>query len=592
MNLSQGKYPKVLAGYVYFYNDLSMTQADSSEEEYDYVIIGSGFGGSVSAMRLSQKGYKVAVIESGKRWKAEDFPKTTWNIKKALWLPKIFCYGIQRMSFLSHVTILSGAGVGGGSLVYANTLYIPKDVFFENTDVVRNMGGKNALLPFYKIAQKMLGVVQNPRTWEVDDFVKETAEDMGKGDTFTTTPVGIYFGDEGKKNVDPYFEGDGPERVGCNFCGGCMVGCRFHSKNTLDKNYLYFAEKLGAKIFPETKIIDIIPQSEDGSAGYVLKGKSITGWFGFPYTNFRAKNVIVSAGVLGTMGLLMKMKDKGRLPRISDQIGHFTRTNSEAIIGISSRDKNVDYSRGIAITSSVHPDDHTHIEPVRYSKGSDFIGLMSTLMTDGGGNIPRFIRYIGVVLRHPIDFLRSVSPRGYSARSVILLVMQTLDNSIQLVRKRRMIWPFKKTITTKLGKVGNIPTYIPIAHDFARRMAAKMKGMPQSAIMEVVADLPTTAHILGGACIGETSREGVIDTENRLFGYPNIRVCDGSMIPGNLGVNPSLSITAFTERAMSKIPPKDGGAKMKNFRFEESWKITGVIGGDNIPATKSPASAE
>lgn len=353
-------------------------------EEYDWVIIGSGFGGSVSAMRLSQKGYKVAVLESGKRFKPDDFPKTNWSIRKFLWMPRAFCYGIQRINLLNDVMILSGAGVGGGSLVYANTLYIPNKDVLEKP-IMKKLGGEKKLLPFYKTAQKMLGVNDNPLLTEADKLMKETAEEFGKGNTFTTTPVAVYFGKSGVTAKDPFFQGEGPDRTGCNFCGGCMVGCRYDAKNTLDKNYLYLAEKLGAKVFPETRVIDLIPLSEDGSLGYELKTDSPTGFFGGEKKVFRAKRVIFSAGVIGTMKLLFKLKEKNRLPNMSNQIGEFVRTNSEAILGVTSTDKENDFSRGIAITSSVHPDSHTHIEPVRYSRGSDVMGLLATVLTDGGG---------------------------------------------------------------------------------------------------------------------------------------------------------------------------------------------------------------
>ncbi|MCB1309624.1 MAG: GMC family oxidoreductase, partial [Leptospiraceae bacterium] len=434
--------------------------------EYDYIIIGSGFGGSVSAMRLSQKGYRVAVLESGKRWDAKDFPKTNWNVRKFLWFPKVFCYGIQRINLLNDVMILSGSGVGGGSLVYANTLYVPKKQFF-NHPTVKQLGGEKSLMPYYDLARRMLGVVENPRTWEVDDHMQATAEEMGFGDTFTTTPVGVYFGDPDKKK-DPYFGGEGPERFGCNYCGGCMVGCRFHAKNTLDKNYLYFAEKLGATVYPETRVVDVIPQGVDGSDGYIIKTDSPTGWFGYPRRTFRARGVIFSAGVLGTVNLLSRLKQSGRLPHLSEELGNRARTNSESIIGVTVPGKHADFSRGIAITSSVHPDDHTHIEPVRYSKGSDVMGMLATVMVDGGGPIPRALKFIGTVFRHPLQYLRTLWPIGFAQKSIILLVMQTLDDSLKLVRRRRWIWPFTRSLTSAEGEV---PTYIPVANQFARKLA-------------------------------------------------------------------------------------------------------------------------
>ncbi|HMU82288.1 MAG TPA: GMC family oxidoreductase [Leptospiraceae bacterium] len=546
---------------------------ENANLEFDYVIIGSGFGGSVSAMRLAQKGYSVAVLEAGKRWEGKDFPKTNWSLRKFLWMPKAFCYGIQRINVLNDVMILSGAGVGGGSLVYANTLYVPKKEVFEYP-LMKKMGGQRHMLPFFQIAQKMLGVITNPALTEVDELMKQTAAELGKGDTFTPTPVGIYFGEAGKTVKDPYFGGEGPDRTGCNFCGGCMVGCRFDAKNTLDKNYLYFAEKLGVKVFPETKAVDIIPLSADGSAGYEIRTKRTTGFFGLPNRTFRAKGIVFSAGVLGTMKLLLTMQETGRLTRLSGRVGHMVRTNSEAIVGATSLSSKVDYSKGIAITSSVHPEEHTHIEPVRYSRGSDAMGSLASVLTDGGGKIPRQIRFLGNVIRHPIQFLRTIHPIGFAKKSIILLVMQTLDNHIHIVNKRRLIWPFSKSLSSEQEDAHDrkIPTYIPMANEFARRLAKRIGGIPRSSYNEVLLNIPTTAHILGGACMGETPEDGVVDTQNRVFGYQNMLVCDGSMVPVNLGVNPSLTITAFTERAMSFIPPKE--KSVQAFKFEKKWGIT------------------
>jgi len=376
--------------------------------DYDYIVVGSGFGGSVSAMRLSQKGYKVAVIESGKRWKSDDFPKTSFSLSKYVWFPKIFCYGIQRINLLNDVMILSGAGVGGGSLVYANTLYVPPQPFFE-TPIVQKMGAEKGLLPFYDIAKRMLGVIENPKLWEVDDYMKQTADEMGVGHTFKRTPVGINFHEKDK--VDPYFNGEGPERNSCNFCGGCMVGCRFNAKNTLDKNYLYFAEKLGATIIPETKVDKLIPLSPDGGDGYEVQTRSTTGFFGNPRKTFRARNVVLSAGVLGTLGILLKMQQEKIMTRLSPMLGKTVRTNSESLVGVTSLRKGVDFSKGIAITSSIYPDEHTHIEPVRYSAGSDAMGTIAAgTLVDGGKGVPRFLRFLWSCVQHPINTIRFLSP--------------------------------------------------------------------------------------------------------------------------------------------------------------------------------------
>lgn len=545
----------------------------SANLEYDYVIIGSGFGGSVSALRLTQKGYKVAVVEAGKRYTSKDFPNTNWSVRKFLWMPKLFCYGIQRINLLRDVMILSGAGVGGGSLVYANTLYVPPKKFFSALRV-KHLEKIRQLLPFYELAKKMLGVTTNPRLWPADTYLRETAGDFGKADTFVPTPVGIYFGEKDEK-TDPYFLGEGPERHSCNFCGGCMVGCRYEAKNTLDRNYLYFAEKGGAEILPETKVVDVNPLSEDGSAGYEISTRSTTGLFGLPHKKIRTKAVIFSAGVLGTLGLLLKMKQNHRLPRISDFLGQEVRTNSESILGIITKNSRVDHSQGIAITSSVHPDEHTHIEPVRYSKGSDLMGLLATLLTDGGGKVPRQLRFLWNIVKSPVGFLRFLIPIGFAKRGVILLVMQTVDNYIHIVRKRRWIWPFVKSLTSA-NDSNKIPSYIPIANDFARKMAKRMNAYPGSSLNEVLLDVPTTAHILGGCIMSDTPADGVIDYHNRVFGYENMLVCDGSMIPANLGVNPSLSITAFAERAMSFIPAKEGRT-ITGLKVEKKWKVGSLL---------------
>ncbi|WCL49896.1 GMC oxidoreductase [Leptospira sp. GIMC2001] len=563
------------------------SSSNDSNQVFDFVVIGSGFGGSVSAMRLSQKGYSVAVIESGKRWNASDFPKTNWSLSKYLWMPKLFCYGIQRINLLKDFLLVSGAGVGGGSLVYACTLYVPGKKFFQSPTYSK-MGGEKSLLPFYTIAKTMLGVEENPKLWEPDDYLKETAKEFGVEDTFRKTPVGIYFGSEGSKkkivNGDPYFAGDGPERNPCNYCGGCMVGCRYKAKNTLDKNYLFFAEKLGTVVIPETKVVSIVPLDFDGKPdpnsrgkfGYKIETESTTGWFGYPKKSFIAKSVIVSGSVMGTVGLLSKMKQEGKLPLISHRLGDVVRTNSETILPITVYGKKVDFSKGIAITSSVHPDEHTHIEPVRYSKGSDFFGLLGSAFVDGGGSIPRWLKWLWTIVSRPVYFIKASNPFGLAQKSVILLVMQTIDNSVKLVRKRRIIWPFQKTMTSALTSGERTPTYIPIANEFAKVMAKKMGGIPRSSISDVVLDAPITGHIMGGSIVGENSDEGVIDYENKVHGYENLRICDASMLTVNLGVNPSLTITALTERAMTFIPTKSG-FKPNVFAFEKNQGIDSIV---------------
>jgi len=566
---------------------LKAKNSQSQVYDFDFIIVGSGFGGSVSAMRLSQKGYSVAVIESGKRWKAEDFPKTNWSLRKFLWMPKLGLYGIQRINLLKDFLLVSGAGVGGGSLVYACTLYVPGEKFF-NSPTYSKMGGKEALLPFYDVAKYMLGVTENPKLWEPDHLLLEAAKSFKKENTFRKTPVGIYFekDEDLKRKVgnDPYFYGDGPDRYPCTFCGGCMVGCRFKAKNSLDKNYLYFAEKLGAEIIPETKVIELIPLNSkgeddpksDGEYGYRVNTVSTTGWFGYPKRSLTARSVILSASVMGTVSLLMKMKQKGILKYLSPKLGDVVRTNSETILPVTVYQKNIDYSKGIAITSSVHPDEDTHIEPVRYSKGSDFFGLLGSAFVDGGDSIPRWLKWIFTIFTKPLYFLKASNPFGLAHKSIILLVMQTVDNSVRLVRKRRWIWPFQKSMTSTLSSGKKTPTYIPIANEFAKVLAKITGGIPRSSITDVLLDAPITGHIMGGCIVGETPEEGVIDYENKVHGYKNLRVCDASMITVNLGVNPSLTIAALTERAMSMIPPKKKGS-VYVFPFEKKEKLDKIV---------------
>lgn len=542
--------------------------------DYDYVIIGSGFGGSVSAMRLTQKGYRVGVIEVGRRYAAEDLPKTNWNLFKSLWAPPLRMFGIWRVSVLRHIAILGASAVGGGSINFGNTLYVPPQKFFEN-EQVRQADLRRPLLRYYELAKKMLGAVENPVTTPIDRHLEATATEMGRGHTYHPTDVSVYFGKQSETAPDPYFLGEGPDRTGCELCGGCMVGCRFNAKNSLDKNYLYFAEKLGAVVIPEHEVVAVRPLGEDGSQGYELEAVHVTGLLRKSKKKLTARAIVFSAGVLGTVDLLLKMKERGILPRLSGVIGKRVCTNSEALVAVRSNDRNVDLSHGVAITSSVFPDDTTHIEPCRFSKGSDFWGLAPVVLTDGG-TLPRQIRFLINTLRHPIQALQWLNPFGFAKRAVYLLVMQTLENHIGLVRKRHAWWPFRSLSSVK-EKGRSIPVYIPIANEFARRLATRMGGIAGNNINEVLLNMSTTAHILGGCNMSTTPETGVIDLENRVFGYKNMLVCDGSMIPVNLGVNPSLSITAFSERAMSFIPPKDAKT-VQHLKVEQDWGVIAMIG--------------
>ncbi|MBK6531063.1 MAG: GMC family oxidoreductase [Deltaproteobacteria bacterium] len=523
--------------------------------DVDVLVVGSGFGGSVSALRLSEKGYRVTVLERGPRWEARDFPKTNWNIRKAIWMPSIGCYGILRLSFLSDVFVLSGAGVGGGSLVYANTLYVPPDAFFQAPQWAAMGDWKARLMPHYRVAQFMLGVTQNTFEGEPDRVLRSVADGIGKGDSYVTTPVAVYFGTPNQTVGDPYFGGAGPERTGCNHCGGCMVGCRFGAKNTLDRNYLYFAEKLGAQVKPMRTVVDVraLP-----GGGYAVTHERTGAWLGRDRQVTTAARVVLSAGVLGTVKILLESRERGSLPRVSSALGRLVRTNSEAILGVTAGATTEPWSRGIAITSSIHPDERTHIEVVRYSEGSDALAPLTTLLTDGGPGAPRWARWLGNIARQPLTFAKNLWPFGRSRRGVFLLVMQTLDNSISLRLRRtwRSLW--RRALDTDHGEGEPNPSYIPLANQLARVFAGKVSGVPQSSIMEALFDTPTTAHILGGAAIGASADAGVIDERNEVFGHPGLYVCDGSMIPANLGVNPSLTITAVTELAMSHIPVKEG----------------------------------
>ncbi len=520
--------------------------------DYDYVIIGSGFGGSVSALRLTQKGYRVAVLESGRRWDSHDFPATNWNIPKFFWFPRLFCTGIQRIQFLRHVGILSGAGVGGGSLVYAATLYRPLDSFYR-TPLVAALGGESALAPHFDRAEAMLGKTTYPFLEESDELFRKTGEALGIESTFRPTDVGIYFGPG--EGTDPYFQGEGPPRSPCLRCGGCMVGCRYGAKNSLDKNYLYLAERGGARIFPEHKAVDLIPLSPGGGEGYEIRTRSPSG---VPWHNrkrFRAREVILAAGVLGNLELLLRMGEKGRLVGLSPRLGRGVRTNSESLLCVTTRDPTRHLTTGSAITCSLFPDSETHVEPVRYPVGSDVMGFLFSLFTRGKRGQPRQLRFLINCLRHPLRFLRSLNPVGFARRSLIVLGMQSRESSLQVVRKRRAIWPFRKSLTSLATGEERIPSYIPEVYDFTEELARTMGGTPGSSLTEVLFDMAPTAHILGGCVMGRTPEEGVVDTEHRLFGYKTLRVVDGSVVPANPGVNPSLTITALAERAMELIPP-------------------------------------
>ena len=502
---------------------------------YDVVVVGSGFGGSVSALRLTEKGYRVGVLEAGRRFTPETLPKTSWDLRNFLWAPRLGLRGIQRITLLKDIVVLSAAGVGGGSLVYANTLYQPPPAFFADPHWSGITDWAAELAPHYAQASRMLGVTVQPTMTPSDLVIKAVADDLGVGATFRRTPVGVFFAAPGQTVPDPYFGGAGPARTGCVECGDCMIGCRIGAKNRLDLNYLYLAERAGATIHPDTTVTAVRPV--DGGWRVEAKGRA-----------FSADHVVLAAGALGTQRLLHAMKDTGVLPQVSARLGALTRTNSEALLGASAASvPQSPFSQGVAITSSFHPDADTHIEPVRYGPGSNAMGLLTTLLVDGGGRVPRPVRFLGQALRHPGLLVRSLSKRRWSERTIIALVMQSLDNSLTVRRTRG------GRLTTGPGHGPANPRWIPAGHDAARRIASKIGGFPGGSVGDVF-DIPMTAHILGGATIGASPDTGVVDAYHRVFGYPGLHVADGAAVPANLGVNPALTITALAERATSLWP--------------------------------------
>ena len=521
------------------------------EPDYDVIVVGSGFGGSVSALRLAEKGYRVLVLEAGRRFADDEFARTSWDVRRFVWAPKLGCYGIQRIHRLPDVTILAGAGVGGGSLVYANTLYRPDDAYYDDPHWRDVADWRAELAPAYDLASRMLGVIQNPSMTPSDVALKAVADTMGRGHTFVLTPVAVFFGAEAGTTVpDPFFGGAGPERTGCIECGECMTGCRHGAKNTLVKNYLYLAEQLGVEVRPLTTVTEL---RERRGGGWEVDTVRTGAWLpGRTRRTVTASQVVMAAGAYGTQRLLHRMRDTGRLPRLSPRLGSLTRTNSESLVGAQARGLAVDYSRGVAITSSFRPTPETHVEPVRYGHGSNLMGLLSTVLTDGDGARPRWLTWLGTMLRDPRMALRHLSVRRWSQRTIIGLVMQSVDNSIVVSGHRRF---GRWGLTSRQGHGAPNPTWIPEANDVVRRLAAEIDGDPGGSVGDLV-DAPMTAHFLGGCPIGADATNGVLDGWHRAFGHPGLHVVDGSAVAANLGVNPSLTITAQAERAMSFWPVK------------------------------------
>ncbi len=525
---------------------------------FDFVVVGSGFGGSVSSMRLTEKGYRVLVLERGKRYAAGDFPKTNWNVFKYLWMPALRCFGFQGLNFFRDIWILSGSGVGGGSLVYASTHLKPGKSFFEAEEWRELADWEVELEPHFDMANRMLGVTENPKFWPADQVLHDIAEELGQAHTFSPTPVAIYFGEPGKTVADPFFDGEGPPRAGCIHCGGCMVGCPHNAKNTLDKNYLYFAEKYGAEVRPEANVIDIRPLygPQPDQARYEIVYERTTDWFFKPLTVVRTRNIVLSGGVLGTIDLLLKCRDETRsLPLISNQLGIRVRSNSEALLGVTAYTNDVDFSEGIAITSQFWVDKVTSVEPVRYPPGSSFMRSLTLPMVETKHTVGhRLLDTLTAAVKRPRDFLNVRFFRNWANKNTVILVMQTIENRITLRRGRSLWTLFRRGLVTERDKEQPIPAVIETGRQVVDRFAQKVNGVSWAPMNEILLGTPSTAHILGGCDIGADESSGVININHEVFNYPGLYVADASVIPANLGVNPSLTITAMAERAMAYIP--------------------------------------
>ena len=515
--------------------------------DHDYIIIGSGFGGSVSALRLSEKGYRVLVLEKGKRLTEKDFPKRNWNLRKWLWLPMFRFFGFFRITLFRHLTVLSGVGVGGGSLVYANTLQVPPKEFFRSGSWAGLAEWEMELGGHYETALKTLGATPNPRLEAGDRALEKLAEAAGKADRFGPTTVAVFFGEPDVTVPDPYFGGRGPGRTGCNFCGGCMVGCRYNAKNTLDKNYLYLAERIGAKVLPEAEAFAVVPLGrDDGSDGYTVRWRSSTTLLKRTGSS-TCRGVVFAGGVLGTVKLLLALK-RSSLPRLSDRVGRDVRTNSESLMGVMTFDRDTRFSDGVAIGSIMQTDEHSFLEPVRYPTGSGFWRLFMAPQVHGRSVLTRLVKLVADLIIHPVANLRVYLVRNWAEKTQILLFMRTINSTLRLSGGRFGLRSARDR--------GEAPTaFIPEAKALAEQYAKTVNGKPMVLLSETLLGIPTTAHILGGAVMGRDREEGVIDGKNLVFGYRNLYVCDGSMISANPGVNPSLTITALAERAMSMIPP-------------------------------------
>ena len=531
--------------------------------DFDFIVIGSGFGGSVAAHRLTEKGYRVAVMEMGRRWTPENLPNTNWKIWRWIWRPRLALRGFFNLEPFRHVVILHGCAVGGGSITYGATLQAPRDSVWENGSWAGLADWKTEIRPHFETAARMLGVVENRILGPSDHILRQTAEAVGVGHTFYRNRVALLQPPEGQPGgetcADPFFGGEGPERKTCIGCGGCMMGCRYQAKNTLDQNYLYLAEKHGARVFAETRVVDVAPLNgqRDGSEGYEVRTEKSTTWVRRKPARFTCRAVVVAGSALGTMDLLFRLKQKGSLPAISGQLGKRVRTNAESLIGVRVPGSREDLSQGIAIGSGIYLDHNTHVEAVRYPAGSDAMGMLATPLTGGAPGGLRLLLWLSTtcraLLRHPIRTVRCLHPFGFAREAIILLCMQPLEGDIEMRLGRPWFWPFHRMLMTR-GK--SVPAFIPQANDFAEKIAALAGGTAMSMITEVLFNVPSTAHIMGGCPMADSPEQGVVDHRGRVFGYRNLYVCDGSVLSANPGVNPSLTICAVTERAMSFIPPK------------------------------------
>ncbi len=560
----------------------------------DWIVVGSGFGGSVSALRLAEAGERVLVLECGRRFEDHEHARSTWDLRRYFWAPRLGMRGILRLTLFRDVFIGTGAGVGGGSLGYANTLYRPKDdAFFESPQWAGLADWKAELAPHYDTAERMLGVTQYGPMGVTDDLMLRLARDLGVEDGFHPTRVGVFLGEPGVEVDDPYFGGAGPRRSGCRRCGACMVGCRYNAKNTLRKNYLWFAERAGATVLADREVTRLVPLAPDGSPdpeadgshGWLVETEHPGAWIRKRRRSFRARGVVLAAGALGSTRLLLRQRLTGAMPRLSDRVGHLVRTNSESILAVTARDDRHDFSRTVAISSSIWPDDKTHIEPVTYGAGGGAIGMLSTLLVGDGTRISRPLKFLGQVVRHPIRFVRITWPRHWGRRSFLVLVMQSHDNAIQLRGRRRWLRRGIKVTTAQDAGRPN-PTFLPVANESATRLAEYIGGIPQSGVTEALFNIPITAHLLGGCSIGRDAGSGVVDGDHRAFGYEQLLVVDGSVMPANVGVNPSLTITAMAERAMERLLADPTGNRQHGV-----GKVSGFRAGsvDAEPAGSSPS---